>query len=159
MLQTMNENFVSLHIMFECYRKYQKNCIILIMSIFIVCIFADEYEDMRQFGHKNNPVACMSIAEDDLDFDEDDEYLPDICPDRSTASRLSEFIITVRKTSERNQSKALLIGQVRRHFPRGNRIDSYNYTVSDNGSSGMGSLMPLFLYERNQFKNNITILL
>ena len=155
----MNENFVSLHIMFECYRKYQKNCIILIMSIFIVCIFADEYEDMRQFGHKNNPVACMSIVEDDLDLDEDDEYLPDICPDRSTASRLSEFIITVRKTSERNQSKALLIGQVRRHFPRGNRIDSYNYTVSDNGSSGVGSLMPLFLYERNQFKNNITILL
>ena len=94
-----------------------------------------------------------------MDFDDDDEYLPDICPDRSTASRLSEFIITVRKTSERNQSKALLIGQVRRHFPRGNRIDSYNYTVSDNGSSGVGSLMPLFLYERNQFKNNITILL
>ena len=129
------------------------------MSIFIVCIFADEYEDMRQFGHKNNPVACMFIAEDDLDFDEDDEYLPDICPDRSTASRLSEFIITVRKTSERNQSKALLIGQVRRHFPQGNRIDSYNYTVSDNGSSGVGSLMPLFLYERNQLKNIITILL
>lgn len=129
------------------------------MSIFIVCIFADEYEDMRQFGHKNNPVACMSIAEDDLDFDEDDEYLPDVSPDWSTTLRLAEFTITVRKTSERNQSKALRIGQVRLHFPRGNSIDSYNYTVSDNGSSGVGSLMPLFLYERNQFKNNITILL
>ena len=155
----LNKFFVSLHIMFECHRKYQKIYIVLIMSIFIVCIFADEFDDMRQFGNKNNPVACMSIAEEDVDFDEEGDYLPDICPDRSTASRLSEFIITVRKTSERNQSKALLIGQVRRHFPQGNRIDSYNYTVSDNGSSGVGSLMPLFLYERNQLKNIITILL
>ena len=145
--------------MFEYYRKYQKNCIILIMSIFIVCIFADEYEDMRQFGHKNNPVACMSIAEDDLDFDEDDDFLPDVYLGRPTDLCMEEFTISVRKTSERNQSKALLIGQVRRHFPRRNRIDSYNYTVFDNGSSGVGSLMPLFLYERNQFKNNITTLL
>ena len=156
MLLFLKENFVSLHIMFECYRKYQKICIVLIMSIFIVCVFADEYEDMRQFGHKNNPVACMSIAEDDMDFD-DDEYLPDVCPDRSTTLSLEKFTITVRKISERNQSKALRIGQVRRHFPRGNRIDSYNYTVFDNGSSGVGSPIPLFLCKKNQFKNNKTI--
>lgn len=124
--------------MFKCYRKHQKFYIILIMSIFVFCIFTDEYEDMRQFGHKNNPVACMSIAEDDIDFDEDDEYLPDICPDRPTALRSEEFTIPFRKTSERNQSKALRIGQVRRHSPRENRMDSYNHTVSDNGSSGVG---------------------
>ena len=158
MLLFLNKNFVSLHIMFECYRKYQKICIVLIMSIFIVCVFADEYEDMRQFGHENNSVACMSIAEDDMDFDDDDD-LPDVYSGRPTPLRLENFTITVRKTSERNQSKALRIGQVRLHFPRGKRIDSYNYTVSDNGSSGVGSLMPLFLYERNQFKDNITILL
>lgn len=158
MLLFLNKNFVSLHIMFECYRKYQKICIVLIMSIFIVCVFADEYEDMRQFGHENNSVACMSIAEDDMDFDDDDD-LPDVCPDRLTTLRLEEFTITVRKTSDRYQSKALRIGQVRWHFPRGNKIDSYNYTVSDNGSSGVGFPIPLFLCKINQFKNNKTILL
>lgn len=158
MLLFLNKNFVSLHIMFECYRKYQKICIVLIMSIFIVCVFADEYEDMRQFGHENNSVACMSIAEDDMDFDDDDD-LPDVYSDRPTPLRLENFTITVRKTSERNQSKALRIGQVRRHFPRGNRIDSYNYTVFDNGSSGVGFPIPLFLCETNKLKNYKTILL
>ena len=155
----LNKFFVSLHIMFECHRKYQKICIVLIMSIFVICIFADEFDDMRQFGNKNNPVACMSIAEEDVDFDEEGDYLPDICPDQPGVMPMEEFTYTDLKTSARNQSKALRIGQVRRHFPRGNRIDSYNYTVFDNGSSGVGSLMPLFLYERNQFKNNITTLL
>jgi hypothetical protein len=133
------------------------------MSIFIVCIFADEYEDKRQFGHKNNPVACMSITEDDMDFDEeeedDDEDLPDVYSDRPTALRSEELTITIQKTSERNQSKALRIGQVRRHFPRGNMIDSHNYTVFNSGSSGVGFPIPLFLCERNQFKNYKTILL
>ncbi len=157
----LSENFVSLHTMFECYRKHQKIYIILIMSIFVICIFADEYEDMRQFGHKNNPAACMSIAEDDIDFDEDeeDEYLPNICPNRSTALRSEESTITVQKTLKRNQSKALRIGQVRRHFPRGNKIDSHHYTVFHSGSSGVGFPIPLFLCEKNQFKNNKTILL
>lgn len=159
MLLFLNKNFVSLHIMFECYRKYQKICIVLIMSIFIVCVFADEYEDMRQFGHENNSVACMSIAEDDMDFDDDDEYLPDVCPDRSTTLSMEKFTITVRKTSERNQSKALRIGQVRRHFPQENRVDSYNHTVFDNGSSGVGFPIPLFLCETNKLKNYKTILL
>lgn len=145
--------------MFECYRKHQKFYIILIMSIFVFCIFTDEYEDVRQFGHKNNPAACMSIAEDDIDFDEEDEYLPDICPNRPTALRSEEFTIPVRKTSDRNQSKALRIGQVRRHSPRGNRIDSYNYTVFHSGSSGVGVSHTTFLCKRNQFKNYKTILL
>lgn len=143
--------------MFECYRKHQKFYIILIMSIFVFCIFTDEYEDMRQFGHKNNPVACMSIAEDDIDFDEDDEYLPDICPDRPTALRSEEFTIPFRKTSERNQSKVLRIGQVRRHSPRENRMDSYNHTVSDNGSSGVGFPYHFFCAKEINSKNNKTI--
>lgn len=143
--------------MFECYRKHQKFYIILIMSIFVFCIFTDEYEDMRQFGHKNNPVACMSIAEDDIDFDEDDEYLPDICPNRPTALRTEEFTIPVRKTSDRNQSKALRIGQVRRHSPRENRMDSYNHTVSDNGSSGVGFPYHFFCAKEINSKNNKTI--
>lgn len=133
--------------MFKCYRKYQKFYIILIMSIFGFSIFADEYEDLRQFDHKNNSVACMSIAEDDVDFDEDEEYLPDVRPDWSTTLCLAGFTITGLKTSEGNRSKALRIGQVRRHFPRENRTDCYNYTVSDNGSSGVGFPIPLFLCE------------
>ncbi len=128
------------------------------MSIFIVCVFADEYEDMRQFGHENNSVACMSIAEDDMDFDDDDD-LPDVYSGRPTPLRLENFTITVRKTSERNQSKALRIGQVRRHFPQENRVDSYNHTVFDNGSSGVGFPIPLFLCETNKLKNYKTILL
>ena len=150
----LSENFVSLHTMFECYRKHQKIYIILIMSIFVICIFADEYEDMRQFGHKNNPAACMSIAEDDIDFDEDeeDEYLPNICPNRSTILRSEESTITVQKTLKRNQSKALRIGQVRRHFPRGNRIDSHHYTVFHSGSSGVGFPIPLFLCEKKSIQ-------
>jgi hypothetical protein len=122
------------------------------MSIFVFCIFTDEYEDMRQFGHKNNPVACMSIAEDDIDFDEDDEYLPDICPNRPTALRSEEFTIPVRKTSDRNQSKALRIGQVRRHSPRGNRIDSYNYTVFQSGSSGVGVSHTTFFVQKKSIQ-------
>ncbi|MCR4825852.1 MAG: hypothetical protein K5882_02765 [Bacteroidales bacterium] len=82
------------------------------MSIFGFCIFADDYEDLRQFGHKNNSVACMSIAEDDVDFDEDDEYLPDVRPDWSTTLCMAGFTITGLKTSEGNRSKALRIGQV-----------------------------------------------
>ena len=129
------------------------------MSIFGFCIFADDYEDLRQFGHKNNSVACMSIAEDDVDFDEDDEYLPDVRPDWSTTLCMAGFTITGLKTSEGNRSKALRIGQVRRHSPRENRMDSYNYTVFHSGSSGVGFPIPLFLCKRNQFKNNKNILL
>ena len=143
--------------MFKCYRKYQKFYIILIMSIFGFCIFADEYEDLRQFGHKNNSVACMSIAEDDVDFDEDEEYLPDVRPDWSTTLCLAGFTITGLKTSEGNRSKALRIGQVRRHSPRENRMDSYNHTVSDNGSSGVGFPYHFFCAKEINSKNNKTI--
>lgn len=155
----LNKFFVSLHIMFECHRKYQKICIVLIMSIFVICIFADEFDDMRQFGNKNNPVACMSIAEEDVDFDEEGDYLPDICPYQPGVIPMEEFTYTDLKTSARNQSKALLMGQVRRHFPRGCRKYGQYCTVFDNGSSGVGFPMPLFLCERNQSVSNKIILL
>lgn len=103
----------------ERYRLF----IILIINMFTIFVFAESNSDVRQFMDKNIHTATICIVEDCLDFDEDEnqECLPESFGGQLTALPPLEMLVTCQASSETMIDKALRLGLVRRHFPRGKK--------------------------------------
>ena len=46
---------------------------LVLMSMVLVCLVADEYLDAQQLAKQTVSSACMSVIGDDFDLDEDDD--------------------------------------------------------------------------------------
>ena len=126
--------------MFEALRKYGSVFMLVLMSMVMVCLVADEYGDSRQLVTQTATSTCMTVLADDFDLDDDDDDEDEIC-NHFFGNKCSTWIWTVasdvRKLEGSKCPSDLLRGQVRRYSPRNNLSDSHNYTLLSIMKSGV----------------------
>ena len=141
-----------MRIMFDFFRKYKHCFILLIISSFMLLLMAEAYED-AVWGHAfASTTACMDNGGDDVDLDEDenDDGLSEVCACRTDSFVPEKLIILSQKLTDKKISKALRIGQVRRCFPRGALSERDDCAFFPNISGGMDCSIPLFLCKNIQ---------
>ena len=125
--------------MFEVLRKYGSVFMLVLMSMVIVCLVADEYGDPQQLVIQTATSTCMAVVADDFDLDDDDDdEVVNISFVENKAWTSIPTLETIGQKAEGSKcSKALLRGQVRRYSPRKNLSDSHNYTLLSIMKSGV----------------------
>ena len=125
--------------MFEVLRKYGSVFMLVLMSMVIVCLVADEYGDPQQLVIQTATSTCMAVVADDFDLDDDDDdEVVNISFVENKAWASVPMLETIgQKTERRKCSQALLRGQVRRYSPRNNLPYSHNYAFLKNTKSGV----------------------
>lgn len=125
---------------------------LVLMSMVLVCLVADEYLDAQQLAKQTVSSACMSVIGDDFDLDEDDD--DDIVTTSFDEAKdwTSTSILEAcgQKTERSKCSMALLRGQVRRYSPRNDLSDSYNYTPLSITKSGVDLFHAIFFMQFTQ---------
>ena len=96
---------------------------ILIINVFTIFIFAESSIGLQQIMDKDIHATSVCIVEDCMDFDEDEneDYLPESYGGQLNALPPMWLLITCQASSEIMIDKALRLGLVRRHFPRGKK--------------------------------------
>lgn len=131
--------------MFDICRKCGHVCALLVLSVFVACFFIDDYCDSQRAATQVYTTSFATILEDDFDFDDDDEEeFVLTCASAKPSFTLWRYEYSSKNMAEHKRSKALLLGQVRRHFPRSSTADSHNYAFSRMNTSGVDCSMPLF---------------
>ena len=104
---------------------------LVLMSMVIVCLVADEYGDPQQLVIQTATSTCMAVVADDfdLDDDDDDEVVNISFVENKAWTSIPTLETIGQKTEGSKCSQALLRGQVRRYSPRNNLSDSHNYTL------------------------------
>ena len=134
--------------MFEVLRKYGSVFMLVLMSMVIVCLVADEYGDPQQLVIQTATSTCMAVVADDFDLDDDDDdEAVNISFVESKAWTSIPTHETVGQKAEGSKcSQALLRGQVRRYSPRNNLPYSHNYVILKNTKSGVDLFHAAFFY-------------
>ena len=137
--------------MFETLRKYGSFIMLVLMSMVMVCLVADEYGDPQQLLIQTASSTCTAVVADDFDLDDDDDEAVNISfvENKAWASILTLETIG-QKTEGSKCSQALLRGQVRRYSPRNNLSDSHNYTLLSIMKSGVESFHATFFMQFTQ---------
>ena len=137
--------------MFEALRKYGSVFMLVLMSMVMVCLVADEYGDPQQLLIQTASSTCMAVVADDFDLDDDDDEIVNISFVENKACTSIPALETVNQKAEGSKcSQALLRGQVRRYSPRNNLSDSYNYTLLSIMKSGVESFHATFFMQFTQ---------
>ena len=111
---------------------------LILISIVIVCLVADEYGDPQQLVIQTATSTCTAVVADDFDLDDDDDEAVNISFVENKAWASIPTLETIgQKTEGSKCSQALLRGQVRRYSPRNNLSDSHNYTLLSIMKSGV----------------------
>ena len=133
--------------MFEALRKYGSVFMLVLMSMVMVCLVADEYGDSQQLVKQTATSTCMTVLADDFDLDDDDDEIVNISFVENKACTSIPALETVgQKTEGSKCSQALLRGQVRRYSPRNNLPYSHNYVILKNTKSGVDLFHAAFFY-------------
>lgn len=142
--------------MFEALRKYGSVFMLVLMSMVMVCLVADEYGDSQQLVTQTATSTCMTVLVDDFDLDDDDDEIVNISFAENNAWASIPTLKTVgQKTEGSKCSQALLRGQVRRYSPRNNLSDSHNYTLLSIMKSGVESFHATFFVPYTSFLTQI----
>lgn len=64
--------------MFEALRKYGSVFILVLMSMVMVCLVADEYGDSPQLLTQTASSTCIVVVADVFDLDDDDDEIVNI---------------------------------------------------------------------------------
>lgn len=129
---------------------------LVLMSMVLVCLVADEYGDPQQLLIQTASSTCTAVVADDLDLDDDDDDVVNISFVENKAWASIPTLETIgQKTEGSKCSQALLRGQVRRYSPRNNLSDSYNYTLLSIMKSGVESFHATFFYAIHSIINQI----
>jgi len=124
--------------MFEALRKYGSVFMLVLMSMVMVCLVADEYGDPQQLLIQTASSTCMAVVADDFDLDDDDDDVVNISFVENKAWASIPTLETIGQKAEGSKcSQALLRGQVRRYSPRNNLPYSHNYAFLKNTKSGV----------------------
>ena len=124
--------------MFEALRKYGSVFMLVLMSMVMVCLVADEYGDPQQLLIQTASSTCTAVVADDFDLDDDDDEAVNISFVENKAWASIPTLETIgQKTEGSKCSQALLRGQVRRYSPRNNLPYSHNYAFLKNTKSGV----------------------
>jgi len=138
--------------MFEVLRKYGSVFMLVLMSMVIVCLVADEYGDPQQLVIQTATSTCMAVVADDFDLDDDDDdEVVNISFVENKAWTSIPTLETIGQKAEGSKcSQALLRGQVRRYSPRNNLSDSHNYTLLSIMKSGVDLFHAIFFMQFTQ---------
>lgn len=137
--------------MFESLRKYGSVFMLILISIVIVCLVADEYGDPQQLLTQTASSTCTAVVADDFDLDDDDDEAVNISFVENKAWTSIPTLETIgQKTEGSKYSQALLRGQVRRYSPRNNLSDSHNYTLLSIIKSGVDLFHATFFMQFTQ---------
>lgn len=124
---------------------------LVLMSVVLVCLVADEYGDPQQLLIQTASSTCTAVVADDFDLDDDDDEAVNISFVENKAWASIPTLETIgQKTEGSKCSQALLRGQVRRYSPRNNLSDSYNYTLLSIMKSGVESFHATFFMQFTQ---------
>lgn len=134
--------------MFEALRKYGSVFMLVLMSMVIACLVADEYGDPQQLVTQTASSTCMAVVADDfdLDDDDDDEAVNISFVENKVWTSIPTLETIGQKTEGSKCSQALLRGQVRRYSPRNDLPYSHNYVILKNTKSGVGLFHAAFFY-------------
>ncbi len=142
--------------MFEVLRKYGSVFMLVLMSMVMVCLVADEYGDPQQLLIQTASSTCMAVVADDFDLDDDDDEAVNISFVENKAWASIPTLETIgQKTEGGKCSQALLRGQVRRYSPRNNFSDSHNYTLLSIMKSGVDLFHATFFVPYTSFLTQI----
>lgn len=118
---------------------------LILMSMVLVCMVADEYGDAQQLVKQTTATSGMEVIADDFDCDEDDEDgMVSVSFDDSKSAAITLPVIAGQKSAKSKCSKALLRGQTRRYSPRNNLPNSLNYVTLSAMKSGVDSFHATF---------------
>ena len=134
--------------MFETIRKYGSFIMLVLMSMVLVCLVADEYLDAQQLAKQTASSVSMTIVADDFDLDDEDDE-DEICNhffEGNDGAKVWAVTNDVRKLEESKRPSALQRGQVRRYSPRNDLSDSHNYTLLSITKSGVDWFHATFFY-------------
>ena len=125
---------------------------LVLMSMVLVCLVADEDLDAQQLAKQTVSSACMSVIGDDFDLDEDDDddIVTTSFDEAKDWTSISMLEACGQKTERSKCSMALLRGQVRRYSPRNNLSDSHNYTLLSIMKSGVDLFHAIFFMQFTQ---------
>lgn len=124
--------------MFDTFRKYGHVYIALIISIFMLVAFSDCHFDSQETATQVNTTMCANLLEDNADFDEDDEYLLFSDFEARVSNEIQDVPFVMHQSLlGRKCTKAMLLGQVRHHFPRNGIAEGHNYTFLPTNKSGV----------------------
>ncbi len=112
--------------------KYAAILILLLMSVFAVCLIADELGDVRRAVADLRVEACVEIETEDFEWDEEDEIqnlknLSPVSPKGRSSLSLGEGWGEVLERGFISDDQRL--GLVRRYAPR-KGIAGYNYVLT-----------------------------
>jgi hypothetical protein len=142
--------------MFEALRKYGSVFMLVLMSMVMVCLVADENGDSQQLVTRTATSTCMTVLADDFDLEDDDE--DEIC-NHFFGNKCSTWTWAVasdvRKLEGSKCPSDLLRGQVRRYSPRNNLSDSHNYTLLSIMKSGVDLFHATFFVPYTSFLTQI----
>lgn len=117
--------------MFQIIRQYTPMMLMVMMSMFVAALAADEYNDSRRIAEDLRVESCMELEAEDYEWDEGQvQHLTDLSPvspkGRSSLS-LGEGWAEVSRTPFISDKQRL--GLVRRYAPQ-KSIASHNYTLT-----------------------------
>lgn len=117
--------------MFQIIRQYTPMMLVVMMSLFVAALAADEYNDSRRIAEDLRVESCMELEAEDYEWDEGQvQHLTDLSPvspkGRSSLS-LREGWTEVSRTPFISDKQRL--GLVRRYAPQ-KSIASHNYTLT-----------------------------
>lgn len=144
--------------MFEALRKYGSVFMLVLMSMVMMCLVADEYGDSQQLVTQTATSTCMTVLADDFDLEDDDEDEDEICNyffGNKCSTWTWAVASDVRKLEGSKCSSDLLRGQVRRYSPRNNLSDSHNYTLLSIMKSGVDLFHATFFVPYTSFLTQI----
>lgn len=119
-------------------RKYSSVLMLILMSLVLVCLVADEYCDMQQLAKQAVATTSMEVIADDFDWDEDDDdKVVTLSSFDDNWSSIPMLETTSQKTEGSKCSQALLRGQVRRYSPRNSLPSSPKNVILKTIESGV----------------------
>ena len=133
--------------MFQSFQKYSSSILLILMSVVLVSLVADEMHDLQHFSKHVTASACMTMVSEDFDIEddeEDDTAKPILVGETPTITCSASACTT--KLSSHKRPLALQHGQVRRYAPRSGLCNNNNRTILSITYSGVDSFHATFFF-------------
>ena len=115
-------------IVFQIIRQYTPVILIMMMSMFVVALAIDEYNDSRRIAEDLRVEGCVELETEDYEWDETDISSQSVAPPTPTLTPKERNLSFDGRREKGYISNKQKIGLVRRYAPQ-KGIASHNYAL------------------------------
>ena len=133
--------------MFQSFQKYSSFIILILMSVVLMCLVADEIHDFQHFSKNVTASTLVTMVSEDIDIEDDEEEnIAKSVPECNTHTITCSDSAFITKLSSHKRSLAAQSGHVRLYAPRSGLCDSNNLTILSIIYSGVDSFHATFFF-------------